>query len=64
MLASLRGEVAGAKRVVLLRFFEDDDPQGWMELKLLGLPKARLIERLAVSPGHRLASDAYQAIQR
>jgi hypothetical protein len=47
-LRDVRAELDRHARVVLVRFFEDDDPQGWIELGLLGLPRERL---LAILPG-------------
>jgi hypothetical protein len=58
-LAHLRDAAAHARRVVLLRFVEDHDPQGWKELRRLGLDRARIRQALSARELERLAPDVY-----
>jgi hypothetical protein len=62
-LARVRTEAQSARRVLLLRFFEDADPQGWKELHALGVTAARVRAALGGGPVERLAPDVYALVR-
>jgi hypothetical protein len=51
------------RRVVLLRFLEDRDPQGWMELDALGLPRDRIRAAIGATVLQRLAPGVYARLE-
>src|SRR5262249_35545447 len=62
-LRELADAAGRARRVVLVRFFEDGDPQGWKELAQLGVTREQLLRRLGARHFRRLARDVV-AIER
>jgi hypothetical protein len=58
-LAHIRRAAPLAHRVVLVRFYEDADPQGWKELTILGISNQRIKEAAGAGQVERLAPDVY-----
>ena len=58
-LEHIRRAAPLAHRVVLVRFYEDADPQGWKELNVLGVSAKRIKEAAGAGQVERLAPDVY-----
>jgi hypothetical protein len=58
-LARVREQASSGRRIVLVRFIEDDNPEGWKELAVLGLDRQRVREALGARTLERLGPDVY-----
>ncbi len=56
-LAQLAQKAQAAKRVVLVRFSNDADPQGWKELALLGVSRAHALQAVHAEGATPLSRD-------